>query len=193
MAKRGITRENIIDAAEKVFLAYGYEQTSVRMILEEADVVTGSFYHFFPSKEALFEAVIERFLDGYTQRISAILNDENMGMEEIMEKILNELKETARMYYDVLQGDRLHWTLQGALHDRTLEALVQPMAQALARLQAKGTVRSHLHVDDMTLAGILIRGSEAVIHGTAEQDRPRCSSEQTWNDLMEFWKQIISF
>ena len=193
MAKRGITREHIIDAAEKVFLAYGYEQTSVRMILEEADVVTGSFYHFFPSKEALFEAVIERFLDGYTQRISAILNDENMGMEEIMEKILNELKETARMYYDVLQGDRLHWTLQSALHDRTLEALVQPMALALARLQAEGTVISHLHVDDMTLAGILINGTEAILHSTGEHDPDRYSSEKTRNDLMEFWKRIISF
>ncbi|MCR5449043.1 MAG: TetR/AcrR family transcriptional regulator [Solobacterium sp.] len=193
MAKRGITRENIIDAAAKVFLTYGYEQTSVRMILEEADVVTGSFYHFFPSKEALFEAVIERFLDGYTQRISAILNDENMEMEEIMEKILNELKETARMYYDVLQGDRLHWTVQTALHDRTLAALVQPMAQALARLQAEGTVRSHLHVDDMTLAGILINGTEAILHSTGEHDPGRYSTEKTRNDLMEFWKRIISF
>ena len=193
MAKRGITRENIIDAAEKVFLAYGYEQTSVRMILEEADVVTGSFYHFFPSKEALFEAVIERFLDGYTQRISAILNDENMGMEEIMEKILNELKETARLYYDVLQGDRLHWTLQGALHDRTLEALVQPMAQALARLQAEGSVSSHLHVDDITLAGILIKGTEAILHSTGEHDPGRYGTGKTRNNLMEFWKRIISF
>lgn len=193
MAKRGITRENIIDAAAKVFLAYGYEQTSVKMILEEAHVVTGSFYHFFPSKEALFEAVIERFLAGYTRRISAILDDDSRSFEQIAEGIFRELQETSDRYYNVLQGDRLHWTVQSALHEKTLRALTDPLAGALTRLQADGTIKSLLHVDDQTLANILIRGSEAVIHGTGEQDRSRCSSEQTWNDLMEFWKQIISF
>ena len=69
MAKRGETREIIINAATKVFFKYGFERTSVKMILEEAGVVTGSFYHFFPSKEDLFEAVIEKYLQGYSQRI----------------------------------------------------------------------------------------------------------------------------
>lgn len=53
MAKKGETREVILDAAEKVFFQNGFEKTSVKMILEEAKIVTGSFYHFFPSKEAL--------------------------------------------------------------------------------------------------------------------------------------------
>ena len=73
MAKKGETREVILDAAEKVFFQNGFEKTSVKMILEEAKIVTGSFYHFFPSKEALFEAVTERFLNAYAERIGGIL------------------------------------------------------------------------------------------------------------------------
>ena len=53
MAKRGETRQKIIYAAGKVFFEHGYEEASVKMIIEEAGVVTGSFYHFFPSKEIL--------------------------------------------------------------------------------------------------------------------------------------------
>ncbi len=193
MVKRGVTRENIIDAATKVFFAHGYEKTSVKMILEEAHAVTGSFYHFFPSKEALFEAVIERFLTGYTEKVSAILDDESLGIEQILEAFFNELKETAGIYYNVLQGDRLHWTVQRALHDRTLETLVQPLAKALTRLQSDGTVKSFLHVDDQTLAGILIKGSEAILHSTAENSAEHYSSEKTKSNLMEFWKQILSF
>lgn len=55
-----------------MFFKYGFERTSVKMILEEAGVVTGSFYHFFPSKEELFEAVIEKYLQGYSQRIGYV-------------------------------------------------------------------------------------------------------------------------
>ena len=55
MAKRGETREKIIAAATKVFFEHGYEDASVKMIIDEAGIVTGSFYHFFPSKEANFE------------------------------------------------------------------------------------------------------------------------------------------
>ena len=99
MAKRGETREIILDAATKVFFQYGFEKTSVKMILAEAGVVTGSFYHFFPSKEDLFEAVIEKYLRGYSQRVSDILNDESLNLEQIVDKILEELSHTSEEYY----------------------------------------------------------------------------------------------
>ena len=70
MAKKGETREKILNAATKVFFENGFEATSVKMILDEANVVTGSFYHFFPSKENLFENVVEKFLQNYTERMS---------------------------------------------------------------------------------------------------------------------------
>ena len=89
MAKRGETRDVIIQAAAKVFFENGFEKTSVKMILEEAHVVTGSFYHFFASKEALFEAVAESFMEAYTRRVSAILDDDTLDMDQIIECFLN--------------------------------------------------------------------------------------------------------
>ena len=40
MAKRGETRETILQAATKAFFENGFEKTSVKMILEEAHIVT---------------------------------------------------------------------------------------------------------------------------------------------------------
>ena len=91
MAKRGETREKILAAATRVFFEHGFEATSVKMILEEADVVTGSFYHFFPSKEILFEQVIERFLEEYSERVGDILGDENLSLDQTLDTILDEL------------------------------------------------------------------------------------------------------
>ena len=76
MAKKGETREKILNAATKVFFENGFEATSVKMILDEANVVTGSFYHFFPSKENLFENVVEKFLHNYTESVSLILGND---------------------------------------------------------------------------------------------------------------------
>lgn len=191
MAKRGETREIIINAATKVFFKYGFERTSVKMILEEASVVTGSFYHFFPSKEDLFEAVIEKYLRGYSQRIGDILCDESLSMEQIVDKVLEELDRTSKEYYLKLQGDKLHWTVQASLHVITIEALVEPLAQALGRLRRRGEIESYLKADDTTLARILIKGMEAVIHDGNATGMECFDSEGLRERLMEFCERII--
>ena len=162
------------------------------MILEEAGVVTGSFYHFFPSKEELFEAVIEKYLRGYAHRISDILCDETLGMREIVDKVLEELKATSKDYYLKLQGDKLHWTVQASLHEITLETLVEPLSRALGRLKTRGEIESLLKVEDTTLARILIKGMEAVIHDGDVSDVERFSSAGLRERLMEFCERIIA-
>ena len=193
MAKRGETRDVIIQAAAKVFFENGYEKTSVKMILEEAHVVTGSFYHFFASKEALFEAVAESFMEAYTMRVSAILDDDTLDMEQIIDRFLNELGRTADSYTRMFQGNKLHWTVRSALHNRTLEAMVTPLAHALSRLKESGAVGNTLDVDDLTLARILIKGSEAIIWSKTPPDPVYLNSEKVRNTLTEYWKKLISF
>ena len=164
MAKRGETREKIIKAATKVFFEHGYEETSVRMIQEEANVVTGSFYHFFPSKELLFELVIGRFLSGYSERINKVFENEESGIAECMEAFLKEMQDAASVYYEVLQGDKLHWTIQHALHDKTIETIVASAQVKLEKMISEGKIISRLDADTGTLAAILIRGIEAIVH-----------------------------
>ena len=193
MAKRGETRDVIIQAAAKVFFENGFEKTSVKMILEEAHVVTGSFYHFFASKEALFEAVAESFMEAYTRRVSTILDDDTLDMEQIIDHFLNELGRTADSYTRMFQGNKLHWTVRSALHDRTLDAMIAPLAHALTRLKESGAVECTLDVDDLTLARILIKGSEAIIWSKTSPDPVYLNSEEVRNTLTEYWKKIISF
>lgn len=187
MAKRGETKEKILEAATKVFFANGFEATSVKMVLEEADVVTGSFYHFFPSKEALFEVVVERFLDQYTQKVFAILGNETLSETEILEQFMVLLQITSRDYFESLQGDRLHWTVQSALHERLVSSMIPPVAAFLSSRQSAGRIRKKLDVDDVTFARILIRGFEAIIH--RGPDMPE--KEQLRRELLAFWNMLI--
>ena len=55
------TRDRLIEVARDLFHRNGYAQTGIAAILDEAEVNSGSLYYFFPSKEDLLVAVLERY------------------------------------------------------------------------------------------------------------------------------------
>ena len=57
------TREIILETAARLFHEQGYGATGIATILREANANSGSLYHFFPTKEALVAAVLERYVD----------------------------------------------------------------------------------------------------------------------------------
>ena len=74
------TRERILDAGERLFMAHGYEGTSMRLITSEASVNLAAVNYHFGSKESLIQEVFRRRLDW--------LNDERM-------RVLVEMEEAA--------------------------------------------------------------------------------------------------
>ena len=59
MPRRTNTRERLVATAEALFRRQGYAQTGVNEIMQQAKTTSGSFYHFFPTKEDLLLAVID--------------------------------------------------------------------------------------------------------------------------------------
>lgn len=53
-------RAALLDAALRAFARAGYEAATVRDIAAEAGVAPGLLYHYFPSKEAVLQALFER-------------------------------------------------------------------------------------------------------------------------------------
>lgn len=54
------TRERLIAAGRDLFGEHGYDGTSIQLVLSRAGIARGALYHHFESKEALFDAVLER-------------------------------------------------------------------------------------------------------------------------------------
>ena len=63
------TRTKILDSATKLFSTRGFNAASVDEICEEAGISKGAFYHHFESKQALFLAI----LDGWLQAIDSTI------------------------------------------------------------------------------------------------------------------------
>ncbi|HWC95893.1 MAG TPA: TetR/AcrR family transcriptional regulator [Candidatus Sulfopaludibacter sp.] len=58
------TRERLLEAGRFLFWERGYAATGIAEILARAQANAGSFYHFFPGKEALLLAVLDSYLEG---------------------------------------------------------------------------------------------------------------------------------
>jgi AcrR family transcriptional regulator len=63
--------ERILDVAAAGFLADGYGATSIEAVAKAAGVSKRTFYHRFPGKPALFEAVVRRLVEGWRMPFEA--------------------------------------------------------------------------------------------------------------------------
>jgi AcrR family transcriptional regulator len=69
-----VRREELLDAAESLFLAQGIAATSVDAIAAGADVAKGTFYLHFDSKEQLLAALRQRYIDNHCQKLRAAMD-----------------------------------------------------------------------------------------------------------------------
>jgi len=67
------TRERILDAAEALFADRGFEGTALRDVAARVGIRTPSLYNHFPSKEALYSAVLERVVEPVLALLSEIV------------------------------------------------------------------------------------------------------------------------
>lgn len=52
---------HILDAAQSLFFARGWDGVTIADVLAEAEISKGGFYHHFSAKEDLLDGVVERF------------------------------------------------------------------------------------------------------------------------------------
>jgi len=57
------TRSRILEAGRDLFAEQGYEATGVALICDRAGVSKGAFYHHFPAKQAVLEAIFHDWLN----------------------------------------------------------------------------------------------------------------------------------
>jgi AcrR family transcriptional regulator len=78
------THTRILDAAFEAFARYGYDATSVSEICRRARVTKGGFYHHFPSKQAVFLELLERWLEGVDSGLESLRSGAKTVPEELL-------------------------------------------------------------------------------------------------------------
>jgi AcrR family transcriptional regulator len=86
-----LRRDEFIDVAQRLLQAKGYEGMSVQDVLDELDASKGAFYHYFDSKQALLEAVVERMVDTALVSVAPIVADATLPAAAKVEGVFHEI------------------------------------------------------------------------------------------------------
>ena len=151
----GGKRDEIIGTAMKLFFEHGYEATSVRMIMNEVGGEIGMFYHYFKSKDMLFDLVVERFFQNYRERFEEMLS--GCDTREDFVNTFLPMYEKSMEEFGQIRGN-VHWTVQAAMHDGTLELLRPLISTRIDKWGKKSCESADI------LAGQLLYGLSATIH-----------------------------
>ena len=68
-------RQHILDTAKPIILGKGFSAVGLNELLAAAGVPKGSFYHYFKSKEAFGEALLNSYFSSYQEHLNDLLRD----------------------------------------------------------------------------------------------------------------------
>ena len=109
--KQEATRQKILDKALELFSAQGYDSVSVGEIARAVGIKAPSLYNHFPSKQAIFDAIVEATAAQYeadTDRIDIHVQDAAMDIPVFTEITEDALFEKVRQIFEY------------SLHDETI-------------------------------------------------------------------------
>ncbi len=138
------THKKIVTSAKKEFLEQGFEKASMRKIAAQAGITAGGLYKHFPTKEAMFEALVEPTLKEYYRRDVELTNiaiqqiakqkfdlfrtASDSGNREVLDYIYHRFDEFQLMFnrsagtkYETIRHDLVMLEVSGA--KRLIEAL----------------------------------------------------------------------
>jgi AcrR family transcriptional regulator len=162
-----VRRDTFVEAAQRLIQTRGYEQLSIADLLVETGASKGAFYHYFDSKEALLDAVIERITDAALAAVEPITSapdctavEKLVGMFSGIAGWKNARKELMLAVLDVwLSDDNI------VVRERFRGSLGGRLGPLLTRIIAQGKAEGSFDVEDpaTTAPGLL-----AVIAGSGE-------------------------
>jgi AcrR family transcriptional regulator len=156
------TVDALLEATARVLIREGYDKASTNRIAEVAGVSIGSLYQYFPSKEALVAAVIDR----HTQEVSEVTRN------ALVKAAARPIEVAAREFVSVaIDAHRVNPKLHGVLAEQIprvgrLENIEANVREGYASV--RGYLEAHrdeIDVADLDLAAfVLVTVVEALTH-----------------------------
>ncbi len=154
-------RDALLRAAEEVFLEQGYQAASVAAICKRAAVANGSYYQYFPDKQAAFSELWQGLRDQLEQDLEAAAA-RGFQLKGRVEAVAAALFDRLVERRSLLQVHR-EAEFQASLGTDSLQALLQrrlPAWLGLPQAQAEGLAALFLGALDFNAAGQALWGLE---------------------------------
>ena len=133
-------RNAILDVAQRLIYARGYEQMTIQDMLDDLQISKGAFYHYFDSKQAVLEALVERMGEEALQLLVPIVHDPALPAIDKLQRYLavaNRWKVGQKAFFLALL--RVWFTDDNAIVRQKLRAIgIREIAPLLSEIIRQG-------------------------------------------------------
>lgn len=142
-----LRRSKILEAAQRLVYTKGYDGMSIQDILTDQQISKGAFYHYFPSKQTLLEALIEQMAHQVLQLMNPIVQDGSLSAPEKLRRVFDiasrwktERKKVLLSLVGVWYADE-----NAALRQKAQVALLPIIAPMLTKIVRQGIREGVFH------------------------------------------------
>ncbi len=161
--KPDIRRQELLNIALKQFIQNGYEKTSIRSIVGEANGEIGMFYHYFASKEEIFNSVLEQYNTAFVEKLKNLVeNSKELAFSELLNSVLLHLGQILYEYSSI-QPQKADTQMLTILHHNTLLTIHPIFCKIIVDYAKRGEIHPP-DVDTGILSSFLLYGMSAIIH-----------------------------
>lgn len=194
MAKKAEeTQRNILETAKRHFLSDGLTGASLRNIVKDAGLTTGAFYKYYPTKEALFDALTDPYLEHiyeiYDQVVSEfeklLADDQTKNMASISDEGMEQMLDYVYDHYDNFKlllkcGDSGKY--EDIIHGM-VDREIKSSHRYLEKMKEEGV---EVPVVDDSLMHMIYTGFFSSIFQIIEHDIDRITAKENIKQLKQF-------
>ena len=135
-------------AARELFIKQGFHATSMRDIAKRANVSLGNLYNYYPTKDSIFESIIDRYLSVIDEELRGIFDEidepmEPMSLRQLGAKVGKLVDEHSDfwllMYIDVLEFQNQHFR---KMFDGITDRFRRIFGKKFAEAEERGDLRT---------------------------------------------------
>ena len=132
-------RNEILDAAEVLFVTKGYDKTSTNDILDKVQIARGTLYYHFKSKEDILNAMIDRINSSLFAKAEAIAKDSSVSVIERIVMTITSLRVNTDIGNEIIT--QVHKPQNALLHQKMQKSLVDGILPILVKLVEEGNAQ----------------------------------------------------
>lgn len=133
-------RNEILDVVQRFMFTQGYANMSIKDILQELQISSGAFYHYFDSKPALLDAFISRIKEVTEKQFLPLLNNPELTAIEKLRGFFDTLDNIRwKNKADIVKLSRVWYTDANAIvRQKVDEAITKQRAPLLTKIVHQG-------------------------------------------------------
>jgi AcrR family transcriptional regulator len=129
-------KNEILDAADKLFTQKGFDGTSTNDILETVGIARGTLYYHFKSKEDIMDSLIDRYSTGLLNRAKEVAENKSIPVYERIVQTVMALNMNHDSGKEIIE--HIHKPQNALMHFKAQKAILNGLTPILTEIVEEG-------------------------------------------------------